>query len=97
MSSALSEVADLVRRESGIELGSAQFASLEAAVARLEHGMTPERLLAMRRSDALIQRLINEVTVRETFFFRHRRELEAIDWRRSLEAANARGSDVVRV
>jgi chemotaxis protein methyltransferase CheR len=97
MSSALEQVADLVRRESGIEIGPPQFASLEAAVARVGRGLTPERLLAMESSEALVQRLINEVTVRETFFFRHLRELEAIDWRRALETARTRGSDVVRV
>ena len=66
-------------------------------MARLEPGMTSERLLAMGCSETLLQRLINEVTVRETFFFRHPDELEAIDWHRSLEGANRRGSDVVRV
>jgi chemotaxis protein methyltransferase CheR len=97
MSSALASVAALVRRETGIELGPQQFASLEASVSRLGDGMTAERLLAQSSSDAVLQRLVNEVTVRETFFFRHPRELERIDWRRSLEAAHARGSDVVRV
>jgi chemotaxis protein methyltransferase CheR len=97
MSASLVELAELVRRECGIEFGPAQFASLEAAVGRLEPGMTPERLLAGGRSEATIRQLINEVTIRETFFFRHRRELGTIDWRRSLDAARARGSDVVRV
>jgi chemotaxis methyl-accepting protein methylase len=97
MRSALPEVADLIRRETGIELGAPQFASLEAAVARVEHGMTPERLLAGHGSGGVLQRLINEVTIRETFFFRHRGELDAIDWRGSLEAARARGSTTVSV
>jgi chemotaxis protein methyltransferase CheR len=97
MSSAIARVAALVRRETGIELGPPQFASLEASVARLGDGMTAERLLAASSSGAVVEQLINEVTVRETFFFRHRRELETIDWRRSLEAARGRGSEVVRV
>jgi chemotaxis protein methyltransferase CheR len=97
MSSALLEVVSLVRRESGIEVGPAQFAALQAAIARVEPGMTPERLLASAGSEALVQRLVNEVTIRETFFFRHRGELEAIDWHRSLAAANRRGSGIVRV
>jgi len=97
MTSALHEVANLVRLECGIELGPPQFASLEAAVARVEPGMTPERLLEMDGSEAPLQRLINEVTVHETFFLRHPGELEAIDWHRSLDAANDRGSDAVRV
>ena len=97
MISALQAVANLVRRETGIEVGPPQFAALQAAIARVEPGMTPERLLAAAGSEALVQRLINEVSIRETFFLRHRGELEAIDWHRSLAAANRRGSGVVRV
>jgi chemotaxis protein methyltransferase CheR len=94
MSTALSEVATLVRRECGTDFGASQLA---AAVARLSPTMTPERLLAAGHSEELLKRLINEVTVRETFFFRHRSEFEGIDWPRALERANARGSASVRV
>ncbi len=48
-------------------------------------------------SDALRARLIDEVTINETFFFRQRRELDAIDWRGLHQAARAAGSDTVRV
>ena len=44
-----------------------------------------------------MRKLIDEITVRETFFLRHRSELEAIDWYSMLDAARARGSDFVRV
>ncbi len=44
-----------------------------------------------------LRRLIDEVTIRETFFFRHRSELDAIEWFSVLDAARARGSGVVRV
>ena len=39
---------------------------------------------------ALLGRLIDEVTIKETFFFRQRRELDAIDWRRLHRGAPAR-------
>ena len=38
---------------------------------------------------ALLHRLVDEVTVQETYFFRERRELDAIDWRALLECAQA--------
>ncbi len=97
MSLALSEVARVIQRESGIELGPAQLPSLSAAIARVNHGLTAEALLDRELSTEILQRLIDEVTVRETFFFRHRSELDAIDWYSLLDAARARGSRVVRV
>jgi chemotaxis methyl-accepting protein methylase len=97
VSAALTQVALLIQRETGIVVRPAQHAALEAAIARVGAGMTPERLLAGAGSGDLMQRLIDEVTVRETFFFRHRAELDAIDWPEALRTARARGSDVVRV
>ncbi len=90
-------VAALVERESGIVLGPAQLGSLEAAIARISPGMTAERLLAPRLPAETLERLIDEITVRETFFFRHRTELDAINWPASLQKARARGEDAVRV
>jgi chemotaxis methyl-accepting protein methylase len=93
----LVRVADLVRRESGMVLGGSQLAALQAAIARVAPGMTAERLLDSMSSAATLDRLIDEVTVRETFFFRHRTELDTIDWHRALRAARARGSEAIRV
>ncbi len=93
----LAQVADLVSRESGIIISPAQRGSLTAAIARVAPGLTAKRLLADRCSAETLERLIDEVTVRETFFFRHRAELDTIDWRAALQAARARGTDVVRV
>jgi chemotaxis protein methyltransferase CheR len=97
MSVALTEVARMIQRESGIDLGPAQLPSLQAAIARVDRDLTAEALLDRAVSTETLQRLIDEVTVRETFFFRHRSELDAIDWYAELDAARARGSSVVRV
>jgi chemotaxis protein methyltransferase CheR len=94
---ALQEVARMLKDESGIELGSSQLPSLQAAIGRVDRDLTAETLLEQPVSPETMRRLIDEITIRETFFFRHRSELEAIDWYSMLDAARARGSDVVRV
>jgi len=97
MSVALTEVARMIQRESGIELKPSQFPSLQAAIARVDRGLTAEALLDRAISSQTIERLIDEVTIRETFFFRHPKELDAIDWPCVLRSARARGSDLIRV
>jgi len=97
MSGALSEVARLIQRESGIELGPSQLPSLQAAIARVDPDFTAEALLQRAVPPEILGRLIDEVTIRETFFFRHRAELDAIEWHTLLDSARARGSEVVRV
>ncbi|HXB64916.1 MAG TPA: CheR family methyltransferase [Solirubrobacteraceae bacterium] len=97
MSVALSEVARMIQRESGIMLGPSQLPSLQAAIARVDRELTAEALLDGVVSAETVRRLIDEVTIRETFFFRHRSELEAIEWCSLLESARAHGSGVVRV
>jgi chemotaxis protein methyltransferase CheR len=97
VSSALSEVARIIQRESGIVLSPAQLPSLKAAIARVDDGLCAEDLLAASISSQTLQRLIDEITIRETFFFRHRSELDAIDWYSLLSSAHARGSKLVRV
>jgi chemotaxis methyl-accepting protein methylase len=97
MSVALNEVARMVQRESGIALGPSQLPSLQAAIARVDRELTAEALLDQAVSAETILRLIDEVTIRETFFFRHRSELDAIAWYSLLESARAHGSGVVRV
>jgi chemotaxis protein methyltransferase CheR len=93
----IAQIAELVARESGVVIAEAQRSSLVAAIARVAPGMTATRLLAAGCPPEAIERLIDEVTVRETFFFRHRAELDTIDWHGALQAARARGTDVVRV
>jgi chemotaxis protein methyltransferase CheR len=97
MSVALVEVASMIQRESGIELKPSQFPSLQAAIARVDRGLTAEALLHRVISSETIERLIDEVTIRETFFFRHPSELDAIDWPCVLRSARARGSELIRV
>lgn len=97
MSVALGELARMIQRESGIELKPSQFPSLQAAIARVDRGLTAEALLDRAISSETIERLIDEVTIRETFFFRHPSELDAIDWPCVLRSARARGSELIRV
>jgi chemotaxis protein methyltransferase CheR len=95
--SALKQVARMIKDESGIELGPSQLPSLQAAIGRVDRELTPDALLDRPVAPETMRRLIDEITIRETFFFRHPSELEAIDWYSTLDAARARGSDVVRV
>jgi chemotaxis protein methyltransferase CheR len=94
---ALRGVARVLQGECGIELGPSQLPSLQAAIGRVDRELTAEALLDRPVAPETMRRLIDEITIRETFFFRHRSELEAIDWYAMLDAARARGSDVVRV
>ena len=97
---AVRAVAERVRRETGIVVKDAQLPALEAAIGRAAPGMSAERFLdelSGRAPAALWHRLVDEVTVPETYFFRERRELEAIDWRRLVEAAREESSRSVRV
>ena len=87
----------MIQHESGIELKPSQLPSLQAAIARVDRSLTAEALLDRAVSAETIERLIDEVTIRETFFFRHRKELDAIDWYSLLDTARARGSSVLRV
>jgi chemotaxis protein methyltransferase CheR len=87
----------MIQRESGIQLKPSQLPSLQAAIARVDRDLTAETLLDRAISAQTLGRLIDEVTIRETFFFRHRSELDAIAWHSTLDAARARGSDVVQI
>jgi chemotaxis protein methyltransferase CheR len=98
MSDALARVAELIRREIGVVVKEAQFPALAAALGRVEPGMDAERFLAAGEADAMaMDRLVDEVTIQETYFLREPRELRAVDWGRLLLSARERGSDTVRV
>lgn len=101
MSERLTRVAELLQRETGIVVGAAQHPSLAAALARVDPSMDAERFLAAMsedlRREQLMSRLVDEVAVQESYFFRHAAELEAVDWRRLLETATESGGDAVRV
>jgi chemotaxis protein methyltransferase CheR len=99
VSGALERVAALVRNESGMVLAESQMPALEAALQRVDPGLDAATFLRRAAGDgrALVDRLIDEVTINETFFFRQRRELDAIDWPRLVEAARAHGRNTIRV
>jgi chemotaxis protein methyltransferase CheR len=98
---ALAGIAELIRGACGIHLRPNQHSSLRAAIARIEPGADPAAFLRLVADPAAgrgaLDRLIEEVTVNETFFFRERRALEAISWPLLLERAHARGSSEIRV
>ena len=91
----LREVAALVHQESGVTIREAQLPLLASAIGRIEPGLDAPELLKRSREPlarpALIERLIDQVTIKETYFMRHRDELEAIDWRSLLAAARREG------
>ncbi len=96
----LRAVAERVRVETGVVVKDAQMPALEAAIGRAAPGMSAEQFLTELSGPApatLWHRLVDEVTVPETYFFRERSELEAIDWRGLLEVARETGLGVVRV
>jgi chemotaxis protein methyltransferase CheR len=101
VSAALQRVAELVRHRTGIVVSGVQLPSLEAALVRVDPALDAAAFLRIdtERGEGrkLLDRLIDEVTVNETFFFRQRRELDAIDWPRLLDGARAAGRDSVRV
>lgn len=101
MSEPLEEAAALVLAESGMVIRASQLPALAAAIRRVGPGMTPERLLEEAAQpgarECVIDRLIDEVTIKETYFLRHREELEAIDWRGLAARALGAGRSSVRV
>jgi chemotaxis protein methyltransferase CheR len=99
MTDSLHRVAEVVRRESGISLGEAQLPALAAALRRLDPPLDPEAFLRADHGPErkLLDSLIDEVTVNETFFFRQRRELDAIDWLTLMNGARAAGRERVQV
>ena len=92
----LAQIAELVRAESGVRAlqphaiahGLALAApGLDAAGFLVEVGRRPE----------LLSRLLDEITVQETFFWREEAQLATIDWRALLERARARGASEIEV
>lgn len=96
---ALDRVAELIRRESGLELPASRQAALCAAIRRAGAAGPDEFLAAADRpgSRATIDRLLDEVTVQETSFYRDSGQLAAIDWRGLYAAAVGAGDALVRV
>jgi chemotaxis protein methyltransferase CheR len=91
MTRELEQVARLVHAESGILVKESQYPALRGAVARAVGTADPVAFLRSASDPVAgantVARLIDEVTVGETFFLRDRRQLETIDWGRALESA----------
>jgi chemotaxis protein methyltransferase CheR len=101
MSEALDLVAELVLRESGIRVQPAQHPALRSAIVRALPNGDAAALLALVANPVegprAIATLIDEVTVKETFFYRDRQQLDTIPWRTMLERAQAAGSQEIRI
>jgi chemotaxis protein methyltransferase CheR len=101
MTGPLGQIAELVRRETGIVVTPAREAALRGAVRRAAPGLDADGVLAVLSDPApggdLLARLIDEVTTRETTFSRDRGQLDTISWPGLLGSARAAGSPAVRV
>jgi len=98
---ALADIAELIRREAGIVLPTTRETAILAAVKRAAPGLGPDGFLRAASDPgtgrALVEHLIDEVTVQETAFVRDRAQFDSIPWTRLLQAAMAAGSGTIRV
>jgi chemotaxis protein methyltransferase CheR len=96
----LTELAELVRRETGITLAASRDSVLRAALRRAAPELEPGAFIRAAadpvRGRGLVERLIDEVTVKETTFVRDRGQLDSIPWHLLLESARAAGSAAIR-
>jgi chemotaxis protein methyltransferase CheR len=101
VSRGLAALAELVHRESGILVREPQYDALEAALRRAHPGLSAEAFLALSASPTAgpdaVARLLDETTIKETFFLRDARQLEAISWPALLQQARREGADRIRV
>jgi chemotaxis protein methyltransferase CheR len=101
MSAALAEIAARVHRESGILLRGPQLDSLACALDRIGAEANPEmflgRLLDPVAGPDLAARLLDEVTVKETYFLRDAAQLAQIDWPALLRQAHLNGAPKIRI
>lgn len=101
MTDVLDQVAEIVRQESGIRIQPNQYTSLRAAVGRAVPAGDVVSFLRLAADPVwgreTVARLVDEVTVKETSFFRERRQLDAIAWRQLLDRARAAGASGIRV
>jgi chemotaxis protein methyltransferase CheR len=101
MMTAVGQIADLIREQTGIVLPATREAAIAAAVARAAPGLDPAAFLRAASGPqgdrGLVNRLIDEVTIQETAFVRDRAQFDEIGWHDLLEADVAAGSRTIRV
>jgi chemotaxis protein methyltransferase CheR len=79
MNDELRELASIVHRISGIVVRDEQLSSLRSALGRVDPTLTAGDVIG-NPEPARLERLIDEVAIKETFLLRHIDELEEIDW-----------------
>jgi len=98
MTKTFTEIAELVRRASGIRLDATQHAALGAALGRAHPTTDPVTFLRHAPNNPrLMEQLLDELTVKETYFLRDRRQLDGIDWHVLAAQARSRGANEVRI
>lgn len=101
MTATLKQIAALIHRESGIVVRDPQLDALGAALGRVDPTGSPQHFLR-RAADPIegsdhIARLLDELTVKETYFLREPDQLNEIDWQRLYERAWNQGSGSARI
>lgn len=95
MSDALRRLARLVSDRTGIRVEPEQHRWFAAAVDRLALGdgrpLSAEHAAVLGEDGDFVERLIDEVTVRETFFLREHEQLRSVDWAAMRARADAAG------
>jgi len=99
MSKALDRIADLIHRESGVRVPSDRRPSM---IGRALATATPDRdaemfLHRVAGDRDSLARLLDVVTIKETFFHRDEQQLRSIDWRALAETVRNRGSGAIEV
>jgi chemotaxis protein methyltransferase CheR len=98
---ALEDVAALVQRESGIRTRGTQYGALTAALKRLDGAGDPAAFMRHAADPvfgpAHVARLLDEVTVQETFFLRTASQLGEIVWERLFTRLLETGAKTVRI
>jgi chemotaxis protein methyltransferase CheR len=93
VSDTLRAIAALVQRRSGIQLADRRLASLAAAVRRVAPDLDADAFCRLAadpvQGPPLLDRLVEQVVVRETSFLRERPQLEQVDWQALRQAAPA--------
>lgn len=92
MTSAVARVIELVQRESGVRMPGASSSAVARTLLKATELDAEEFIRGVGDDPETLMRLLDEVTIKETFFLRHEQQLRAIDWAALLESAHRRGS-----